>query len=139
MINRVLDLQNLSVGQVMLPLNRVVGVDQETPMEEVLHLSRDRHFTRFPVWETVDGRRRIAGVLSLKTLLYEAGLDHARRAGDYAKPALFVGEAIRLEEALQMIQRSGQRLAVVLGRDGRETGIVTLQDILQRMFGEVEL
>lgn len=139
MINRVLDLQNITVGQIMLPLSRVVGVDQETPMEEVVRLSRERNFTRFPVWETVAGRRRIAGVLSLKSLLYEDGLERARRAGDYARPALYVGEEVRLEEALQKIQRSGQRLAVVLGRDGREAGIVTLQDILQRMFGEVVL
>ena len=54
-------------------------------------------------------------------------------------PALYLDEELRLEAALKRMQRSGQRLAIVLGRDRRETGIVSLQDILQVIFGEVRL
>ena len=55
------------------------------------------------------------------------------------KPALFLDEDLRLEVALRRMQRSGQRLAVVLGRDRREIGIMSLQDILKVIFGEVSL
>jgi CBS domain containing-hemolysin-like protein len=46
---------------------------------------------------------------------------------------------MRLEEALRRMQRSGQRLAVVLSRDRRELGVISLQDILKAIFGEVNL
>ena len=59
--------------------------------------------------------------------------------GDYVKPALFLDEDLRLEVALRRMQRSGQRLAIVLGRDRREIGIVSLQDMLKVIFGEVSL
>jgi CBS domain containing-hemolysin-like protein len=54
-------------------------------------------------------------------------------------PALFMEEDVKLEIALRRMQRAGQRLAIVLARDGDEIGIVTLEDILKLMFGEVKL
>jgi CBS domain containing-hemolysin-like protein len=46
---------------------------------------------------------------------------------------------MRLDEAMRHLQRAGQRLAIVLARDGREVGIVSLQDLLKAIFGEVKL
>ena len=59
--------------------------------------------------------------------------------GDYVKPAIYLEEDLRLEVALRRMQRSGQRLAIVLGLDRRETGIISLQDVLKMIFGEVSL
>ena len=59
--------------------------------------------------------------------------------GDYVRPALYVEEDLRLEAALHRMQRAGQRLAVVLARDGKETGLVGLEDILKAIFGDVKL
>jgi CBS domain containing-hemolysin-like protein len=75
----------------------------------------------------------------MATLLYQPDLDVNKTAADYVRPALYLDEDLRLEVALRRMQRSGQRLAVVLGRDRREIGIVTLQDILKLVFGEVNL
>lgn len=139
MINRVLDLQNRTVDQVTTALGRAVTVTTQTPMSEVLRLSREKSFTRMPVWQTDASRPRIVGIVSLKTLLYLAELDPKKTAGDYVKPALFLDETMRLEEALRRMQRSGQRLAIVLGHDTREIGILSLQDVLKIIFGEVSL
>ena len=139
MINRVLDLQHLTVGQIATSLEKAATVTTQTPMEEVLRLCRERNLTRLPVWQEEGNRRRIVGVVSLKTLLYRSDLDVKRTAADYVKPALYLSEAMRLEEALRRMQRSGQRLGIVLGRDQREVGIVSLQDILKFIFGEVSL
>ena len=139
MINRVLDLQHLTVGQIATSLEKAATVTTQTPMEEVLRLCRERNLTRLPVWQEEGNRRRIVGVVSLKTLLYRSDLDVKRTAADYVKPALYLSEEMRLEEALRRMQRSGQRLGIVLGRDQREVGIVSLQDILKFIFGEVSL
>jgi len=139
MINRVLDLQHLTVGQIATALEQAATVTTMTPMDEVLRLCRERNLTRLPVWQDEGNRRRIVGVVSLKTLLYQSDLDVKRTAGDYVKPALYLGEEMRLEEALRRMQRSGQRLGIVLGRDQRELGLVSLHDILKFIFGEVSL
>jgi CBS domain containing-hemolysin-like protein len=139
MINRVLDLQALTVRQVMKPLEPAATANMQTPVNDVLALCRERKVTRLPVWETRDGRRRIGGLISLKSLLFRADLDVNKPIGDYMTPALFLNEDMRLEVALRRMQRSGQRLAIVLGREGREIGILSLQDVLQVIFGEVSL
>ena len=139
MINRVLDLQNLTVRQFTTPLEQAVTVDADMPTREVLRLARERGRWRFPVWETRDGAQRIAGLITLDALLYEGTLDGGQPARAYMRPALFLDEDWRLEEALSRMQRSGQRLALVLGPDKRERGLLTLEDILKTLFGEVKL
>jgi CBS domain containing-hemolysin-like protein len=54
-------------------------------------------------------------------------------------PAVFVNESMRLEVALRLMQRAGQRMAIVLSRDQKEVGIVALKDIFKVMFGEMKL
>jgi len=138
-INRVLDLQSVSVRQIIKPISLANTVSMTTPISEVMALCREHQLTRLPVWESRDGERRIAGLISLAPILYQAELDSTRTAADYVRPALYLEEDLRLEPALRRLQRSGQRLAVVLGRDQREVGIITLQDILKFIFGEVSL
>ena len=139
MISRVLDLQSLSVGQITLPFAKAVTVTAPTPMTEVLRLCREQGLSRLPVWEAGPGGRRIAGMISLKNFVYQADFDATKRAGDYLKPALYLDAGMRLEEALRRMQRSGQRLAIVLARGQQEIGIVSLEDILKTVFGDVTL
>ena len=139
MINRVLDLQNLTVRQIAMPLTEVVTVETQTPIGEALALARDRKFSRLPVWETRTGQRRIAGLLILGPLLFREDMDLQKPAAAHMTPALFLDEDTRLEVALRRMQRAGERLAIMLGRDRHESGVVTLEDILKVMFGEVRL
>ena len=139
MINRVLDLQHLSVRSITTPLSRTVTVTTRTPVRDLLQLARERGFSRFPVVREEGGRQRIAGLVNLRSLLYDANLDVSRPVGDSLKPALYLDDGMRLEVALKQMQRTGQRLAIVLSKDRRELGVVSLQDILKVIFGEVRL
>jgi CBS domain containing-hemolysin-like protein len=139
MINRVLDLQNFTVRQIATPLTQVVTVETQTSIGDALALARERRFSRLPVWETRDGEHRIAGLLMLGPLLFHDDLDLQKPAAAHMTPALFLNEDTRLEVALRRMQRAGERLAIVLGRDRHESGVVTLEDILKVMFGEVKL
>jgi CBS domain containing-hemolysin-like protein len=139
MINRVLDLQNFTVRQIARPLAEVVAVEAQTPLGDAFRLARERRLWRLPVRETRDGRPRIAGLLALGPLLYRYDLDLQKPAAAHMTPALFVNENMRLEVALRLMQRAGHRLAIVLARDGAETGVVSLEDILKVMFGEMKL
>ena len=139
MINRVLDLQNFTVRQVTAPLARVATIEMETTVGDAIMLAREKKFSRLPVWETRDGKRRIAGLLLLGPLLFRNDLDLAKPVSVHMTPALFVNESTRLEIALRLMQRAGHRLAIVLARNGDEIGVISLEDILRVLFGEVKL
>lgn len=139
MISRVLDLQTLTVRQIATPLAQVMTVDATTPVADVLARAREQGFTRLPVWDRTGPAPRIVGLVSIEALLFQPDLDRTRPVGTVVQPALFLDEETRLEVALRRLQRGGQRLAVVLGRDQRESGVVALEDILKVVFGEVKL
>jgi len=139
MVNRILDLQNYSVGQVAKPLLETISVEAETPLRNAIALAREKNVYRFPVWENRDGRRRVAGLLDVGPLLYRETLELDKPASAYMIPAVFVNEGIRLEVALRLMQRAGQRMAIVLSRERVEIGIVAVKDILKVMFGEMKL
>jgi putative hemolysin len=139
MINRVLDLQNFNISQVAIPIWKMAAVEKDAPVGDAIKLAREKNVSRLPVWEKRDGRRRIAGLVVVNTLLFSTNLDLQHPTSAHMTPALFMEEDVKLEIALRRMQRAGQRLAIVLARDGDEIGIVTLEDILKLMFGEVKL
>jgi hypothetical protein len=90
----------------------------------VLALAREKNLSRFPVWETLPGRRRIAGLLytsdrcsSAMTWICE------RPAAAYMEPALFLDDTTRLEVALRLgCSGAGSGMAIILDRDRRKRG-----------------
>jgi len=136
-INRVLDLQNLTVGSLALPLGKVVLATTQTPVKDVIDICRQSALTRLPLKDARTGR--IVGLFSLRASLYLPNFDPTASAGAYLQPALYLQESTRLETAMQQFRQSGQRLAIVLDRDRREAGILAFQDILRFLFGEVSI
>ena len=94
---------------------------------------------RVPVWGQVDGRNSIIGIVDLNSIAFDEIPDSSKTAADYVSPCIRFPAETRLEVALRELQRKGQRLAIVVARDGTESGIVSLQDILKGIFGEVAL
>jgi len=139
MVNRILDLQNYSVGRIAKPLAETLGVEARTLLRDAIALAREKDLSRLPVWEVRDGRRRVAGLLEVGPLLYRESLDLDKPSSAHMIPAVFVHEGIRLEAALRLMQRAGQRMAIVLSREGAEIGIIAVKDILKVMFGEMKL
>jgi len=138
MINRVLDLQSQSVQAVTTPIAIAVTVTAETTLGELFALCRTQGRTRFPVWDLRDTRRRIVGLVDLDSLIFRGDLSPERKVGEFVKPAVYLEENLRIEEALRRMRRAGQMLAIVM-RENREVGIVSMQDILSQVFGEVKL
>jgi CBS domain containing-hemolysin-like protein len=137
MINRVLDLPNLRVRHLMVPLTNAATVGADQPVSEAIAACRHGNLSRVPALDPAT--RRIAGVLNLEQVLYSHDVHPARPARDYLQPAFYLPEDLHVEEALRRMQQTGWRLAVVLGRDNREAGILTLQDMVKAIFGEVNL
>jgi len=139
MITRVLELENVTVRQIAKPLSEAVMISATATVADAIKVFRDSGFTRLPVWQQRDGQPRIAGLVTAESLIFNPELIPTRLVAELITPGLFLAEDSRLDAALERMQRGGQRLAVVLGREGREVGIVGLEDILKTIFGEVRL
>lgn len=139
MINRILDLQNLRVRDVMTPMRQAATLEASAVVSDLCRLGRERRISYVPLWKGSGAKRRVLGVAPISSVLYDADIKPTALVETLVQPALFVDEGMRLEDALRMMQRSRQRLAVVLNPQRRETGVITLNDILRAMFGEVRV
>jgi putative hemolysin len=138
MINRVLDLQTLTLQSISTPIAIAVTVTAQTPIRDVMAVFRERKLTRLPVWDLRNQRRRIVGLIDLDRIIYRPDAHPDRLVGEFMQQAIYLDETLRAEDALRRMRRAGQMLAIVM-REDREVGIVSMQDILGRVFGEVNL
>ncbi len=136
LIGRILDAQNLTVGRVARPLETADTLISTQTIQTLLEVGRANGHTRIPVWNAPGSARRIEGIVSLKDLVHSEPDPARALVRDWLRPALFLDESMRIEEALRVFQRSGQHMAIVRGIHGTETGLVTLSDIFRALFLE---
>lgn len=137
LVTRVVELQKLTVGALTVPLNKVATLARETPVREMLRRCREDDLARMVVLEKPGGR--VLGVASLHNTIYRADLNEDQPVGAFVQSALYLPETMRLERALHRLRQTGERLAVVQDRTRRDVGIITLESILGRLFGDVRL
>lgn len=139
MINRVLDLQTLSLRQVALAFPQDQNLQAKAKMQEAIELFRTIPQTAVPVWHGEGKGRKIAGVLNLKAFLFSGEVDPNAPVSRYLGPVLYLSEDTQVERALHRMQKTGHRLAVVISRNHQELGVVTLESVLKIIFGDVRL
>ena len=138
MIARVLDLQQTNVHQITLPFARLPAVTAQMTGAELLQASRETNRNHLPVWED-STRRRISGIVDVRAILYAPEAEQIQPVRTRLTPPLYISEHVAVEETLRRLQRSGQPLAIVLDADRREIGIVSFEEILRSIFGEVKI
>jgi Mg2+/Co2+ transporter CorB len=138
MLLSILDLDAITVDDVMVPRQEIVGIDLEHPWEENLALIRDCEFNRLPVWrDDIDNLigvvrvQRLVPVLARGGLTAEILLEHAREPG-------FVPEGTPLNKQLLNFQQNKRRSAFVIDEYGDVQGLITTEDILREIVGELD-
>jgi putative hemolysin len=138
MVSRVFDFRDKQVSDVMVPRPQVVAISIDLPTEEALRSVLESPYTRYPVYRgTLDD---IVGVLHVRDLvaaMNDRGLSDVNLA-DIVRPATMVPETKDLAALLHEFRRSGQHLAIVINEYGTMEGIVTLEDLLEEIVGEIE-
>ena len=138
MLYKVFDFADKEVADVMVPRPEVAAVSVSLPPEEALQAVLDSPYTRYPVYrESLDD---IVGVLHIRDLV-EAIYDRGLAAVDLAqivRPAYMVPETKDLAALLTEFRRTNQHLAIVIDEYGSTEGIVTLEDLLEEIVGEIE-
>jgi putative hemolysin len=139
MMDRVFDLNSIAVRQLTIPFARFPTLSTSERVEDSVMRFRELPQNVLPVWSADGAQRRIAGFVDVKRLIFSEELDLKDPLAKHLTPPIYLDEDLRLHEALRRMQRSGRRIGVVAGRDGRELGLITLEAILRFIFGEVKL
>ncbi len=135
MLEGVIRMADLSAGDAMVPAPRMDLLDIDAPYEQLLHCVIDTAHSRFPVYE---GRSdNIIGILMAKDLL------KLQRSPDLnlrtlLRPAVFVPESKGLNELLRDFRSNRNHLAIVIDEFGNTAGLITIEDVLEEIVGEIE-
>jgi putative hemolysin len=138
MLYKVFDFASKEVSEVMVPRPDVVAIAAEMPPEEALATVVDSPYTRYPVYRS--SLDEIIGVLHVRDLfaaMHDLGIESVRLES-IARPAHVVPETKDLAALLADFRREKQHMAIVVDEYGVVDGIVTLEDVLEEIVGEIE-
>jgi CBS domain containing-hemolysin-like protein len=137
MLHAVFDLGELVARQVMVPRTEFVAVDANTPLPEIISLVTQSSFTKFPVYE--ESLDQIIGIVHVKDLLSSMQSPDCDQctARDLAREPLFVPETISMNALLRHFRDNRQHIAIVLDEFGGTAGLITLEDLMEEIVGEV--
>ena len=134
MIDKIFDLGDTTVREVMVPLVDVVMLSETATTAEAMALVQRRGFSRIPV--SRERETSVVGVVTAMDLLRRGG--QVRDVAELMRPPTFVPETKRIDDLLREMQKGRNQLAVVVDEYGAATGIVTLEDIVEEIVGEIQ-
>jgi len=137
MLHAIFDLGDLVVRQVMIPRTEMIAVEADTPLEEIIGLVTQSTYTKFPVYD--DSLDQILGIVHVKDLLRALQSPDCKdcTARSLMREPVFIPETISVRALLGQFRTNRQHIAIVLDEYGGTAGLVTLEDLLEEIVGEV--
>ncbi|MEA2021931.1 MAG: hemolysin family protein [Candidatus Caldatribacteriota bacterium] len=139
MIDKILNLDDIYVKDVMIPKKEVIAIKDEATMEEAIELMNKKGLSRIPVYrENLDN---ITGIIYAKDFLLNNSyrkLSEKINSLSIIHAPYYVLETKRLTNLLKEFQKKRTHIAVVVNKDKKNKGVVTIEDLLEEIFGEIE-
>jgi len=137
MIANVFELSEYRVGELMVPLSEVTALPEDTKISEAAHELADKQHSRLPIYRSrVDD---VVGIVHVFDILQAAsGKAQAKTVAELAHPPMYVPETMRASDLLVQLQTEQQHLAIVVDEYGGAVGIVTIEDLLETIVGNIE-
>jgi len=138
MIEGILQVPELKVREIMIPRSHMIVIEQDMPLDQILPIVITTVHSRFPV--IGENKDEILGILLAKDLLAYAFGNKAKpfNIREILRTAVFVPESKRLDVLLQEFRRNRNHMAVVVDEYGGVTGLVTIEDVLEQIVGDIE-
>jgi CBS domain containing-hemolysin-like protein len=137
MIHAVFDFGGTLVRHVMVPRTEMIAIPADATIKEMMQVVVNNPFTKFPIYE--DDLDHIIGVIHLKDLvsLFYKQEQAASTARDLMREVIFTPETARLDDVLSRFRAKRRHIAIVLDEYGGTAGVVTLEDLMEEIVGEV--
>lgn len=136
MIFNVFDFVDAQVKDVMIQRVDIIAIDKDATYEEVKDVIREEQFSRIPVYDdTIDN---IVGILNVKDLILKDNIEENFNVLDYTREPFYTFEFKKIKEVLNEMKKSRNHLAIVLDEYGGTVGIITIEDLIEEIFGDIE-
>jgi CBS domain containing-hemolysin-like protein len=138
LLNSVLEFADRVAKEIMVPRTRMVALDRDAPPDELFRIVTENPFSRMPVYEgSVDN---VVGILLVREIIGEVrrGAGQPIALDRYLKKPFFVPEQMKISRLLKEMQRRRTHLAIVVDEFGGTSGLVTLEDCIEEIVGEIQ-
>lgn len=135
MLRNIFDLGRTPVKDVMVPATDTVSVEISTPIKDVLTLFSRHQFTRLPVYERIADN--IVGMIHQKDIFIMLSQKKDTPLRDLVRPIFFIPEMVKINQVLREMREQHMHMAIVLNEHGSMTGLVTLEDLIEEIVGEI--
>lgn len=135
-IKNIFDFTHTSVREVMVPRTRIVALNIDLPLPELVTAVTDSMYSRYPVYR--GDREDIAGFILAKDLLGRVAFDPCFNISSIIRPPHYVPEGKKVNELLKEMQRLKTHMTLVVDEYGGISGLVTTEDLLEELVGEIE-
>lgn len=135
MLKSIFELGNTGVKEIMVPAPDVVAINVDTSIKDALEKFSKYQFSRFPVYE--GDTENIIGMLHLKDLFSVSMQQKEPSIKSIVRPILFMPESVKVNQLLKEFKQQHKHIAMVLDEHGNIIGMVTLEDVLEEIVGEI--
>ncbi|WP_141433088.1 hemolysin family protein [Bacillus sp. 03113] len=139
-VNRIFEFDNRIAKEIMVPRTEIATLQEGACLKEILEIIKEEKYTRYPV--TIDGDKdHIVGIVNIKEILidslYKKQKEEEKPILKYTKDVIRVIETIPIQELLLKMQKERSHMAILIDEYGGTAGIVTVEDILEEIVGEI--
>lgn len=138
MINNIFEFDDTTAGEVMTHRTEIVAVEKDAKISEVVYLAINEGFSRLPVYEK--DMDNILGLIYVKDLLCLVGCNSSEdfKVADFIRPVMYVPESVKCRALFAEFKKQKAHLAVVVDEYGGTAGLVSMEDVLESIVGDIE-
>jgi len=136
MIHSIFEFDDIHVGEIATPRADMVAISAESTVKRVLDVMKKSSYSRIPVYEK--NRDNIVGIIYMKDILNFSGIAKKNKVKKYMKKPYFVPEAKKIGSLLGQFQKRKEHLAMVVDEHGSVSGLITLEDVIEEIVGDIQ-
>lgn len=135
MLQNIFDLGHTPVKEIMVPSTDIISVNVDTSIRSTLESFAKHQYTRMPVYEGQTDN--FIGMVHLKDIFVLLSRNEEKLLKDILRPIMFIPETIKVSQLLREFRQQQMHIAIVLNEHGSVTGLITLEDVLEEIVGEI--
>lgn len=135
MLQNIFELGRTPVKEIMVPTTDITSINAGTPIKETLEVFSKHHFTRLPVYQ--DKMDNIIGMVHQKDIFVMLSRNEKKKLRELIRPIMFVPESMKVNQLLREFRQRQMHIAIVINEHGIVTGLITLEDVLEEIVGEI--
>ncbi len=130
------ELKEILVKEIMVPRTDIVAIDVSYPLSKIMNIIQKNGYSRYPVYE--NNLDNIKGILNVKDIISIAQTKSPFRINEFLREAYFIPDNCTIENAMKQMQKHRMHISIIVDEYGGVEGLITLEDILEEIVGEIQ-